>query len=251
MNPENLTIYAGTILGHPVRWESQCAVVPVLCGRKQLRAMDEQVKAMLKSDEYIFDDGEPSFYNKHWADLSCIKTVLQAEFNAASDKQIGNAQYRRAWSEDAIAPSNPDVLYVPEPAVFGCSLREQFEAGHSGFPGYELSMEAARKGLFPLSESQLGEVWNQNQFHGCLMARGPARLYLPFMNTLISSFCWPLWSEYKDVFVSFSGYNTRGLAFLAERLFTAMVLYRDKLWLGEIQTAPIVFYPNVSFQPAF
>lgn len=244
MEPKNLTIYAGTVLGRPVRWTSQCKIVPVLCGRKQLRAMDRQVEAMLGSNKYVFDDGEPSVYNKNWADLSCIETVLQKEFNSELNKQIGNAQYRRAWAEDAIEPSNPDVLYVPEPAVFGCSLKEQFKAGHAGFPGYELSMEAAHNGLFPLSEDELSQVWNQNQFHGCLMARGPARLYLPFMNTLISSFCWPLWSEYKDVFVSFSGYNARGLAFLAERLFTAMVLYRDKLGLGEIQTAPIVFYPD-------
>jgi len=59
---------------------------------------------------------------------------------------------------------------------------------------------------------------------------------------LLHDFCVPLWNRYEDQFKQQQGYNQRGIAFIAERLFTAMVFCRDFLSLGPIETAPIVFH---------
>lgn len=242
MQSSDLTVYAGCILHEPVRWTSAATVVPVFCGTKRWRAMPEQLTQRMGESKWEYDDGPKSVDNAYWADLSCIQTVLRLTQDQPEDALIGNAQYRRSWLEDAIQPSDSSVLYVPDPAHFGCSLRQQFEGGHLGLPGYEMTMEAASQGLFPLSADQIDLVWQQNTFHGCLMARGPRRLYAPFMTMLLDEFCAPLWQKYELNFRRQQGYNQRGIAFIAERLFTAMVLYRDVLNLGPIKSAPIVFH---------
>lgn len=238
----DLTIYAGCILNEPVRWSSEATVVPVLCGAQRWRAMPEQLTRRMDGAGWVYDNGPMSIDNAYWADLSCINTILRLTEDCPDATLIGNAQYRRSWQEDALAPSNVCTLYVPSPAEFNCSLEQQFRGGHGGLPGYEMTMEAASAGLFPLSADQLDKVWQQNIFHGCLMARGPKVLYHPFMNMLLHDFCVPLWNRYEDQFKQQQGYNQRGIAFIAERLFTAMVFYRDFLSLGPIETAPIVFH---------
>jgi hypothetical protein len=52
----------------------------------------------------------------------------------------------------------------------------------------------------------------------------------------------PIWENNKEVFLQIQGYDKRALAFIAERLITGMVLYRDQLFPGmKIATAPIGF----------
>jgi len=242
MQSSDLTIYAGCILHEPVRWSSAAKVVPVFCGAKRWRATPKQLVSDMPCPKWEYDDGPKSIDNAYWADLSCIETVLRLTQDFDGSRLIGNAQYRRSWQEEAIVPSSSSVLYVPHPAQFGCSLKQQFEGGHNGLPGYEMTMEVASRGLLPLSADQLDKVWRQNTFHGCLMARGPKYLYEPFMAMLLEGFCMPLWKDYEQQFRQQQGYNQRGIAFIAERLFTAMVLYRDALRLGPIESAPIVFH---------
>lgn len=240
MANSELTIYAGCFAEHFLKYQSQYKTIPVFCGTRQWRATKKQLVGNYDPNDYIFDDGFLSCENNYWADLSCIGTILEQDI--ADDALIGNAQYRRSWDEEAVAKSDSATLYVPEPAFFSYSLKEQFQRGHGDLAGYELSIEAAKSGLLPLSADELDSVWQQNQLHGCLMARGPKRLYFPFMDMLINQFCWSIWNINPDYFLSQSGYNQRGIAFIAERMFTAMVMYRGKLNLGAIQTAPIVFH---------
>jgi hypothetical protein len=52
----------------------------------------------------------------------------------------------------------------------------------------------------------------------------------------------PIWSRYKERVLSIDGYDKRALAFIAERLITGLVLYRDKFFPNmKIETAPIGF----------
>jgi hypothetical protein len=52
----------------------------------------------------------------------------------------------------------------------------------------------------------------------------------------------PIWHKHEKHFLSIEGYDKRALAFMAERIITGMVLYRDKLFPGmNIATAPIGF----------
>ena len=78
-------------------------------------------------------------------------------------------------------------------------------------------------------------------FIGCNMARGPQEHYRFFMTTLRKAL-FPIWENNKEVFLRIQGYDKRALAFIAERLITGMVLYRDQLFPGmKIATAPIGF----------
>ena len=52
----------------------------------------------------------------------------------------------------------------------------------------------------------------------------------------------PIWEENKESLLQIKGYDKRAIAFIAERLITGMVLYRDRLFPGmNIATAPIGF----------
>ena len=52
----------------------------------------------------------------------------------------------------------------------------------------------------------------------------------------------PIWEENKSAFLKIEGYDKRAIAFIAERLITGMVLYRDKLFPEmNIATTPIGF----------
>ena len=78
-------------------------------------------------------------------------------------------------------------------------------------------------------------------FIGCNMARGPRGAYRLFMATLFDAL-FPIWEANKKALLQIEGYDKRAIAFIAERLITGMVLYRDKLFPGmNIATAPIGF----------
>lgn len=232
MQETDLTIYAGCLASEPIRWKSKANVVQVLLGSQEW--------LVPTNSQYVTDTSNRS--NKHWADLCCIETLLHDLNENCNTGFVGNAQYRRSWHEDYLAPSADDTLYVPEPALFHCSLKQQFQDGHRGLRGYEMTMEAAQLGLLPLSAEEMDAVWQQNNFHGCLMARGLKLQYQKMMTMLIEEFCEPIWNRFSLELTSHSGYNQRGMAFIAERLMTAMILYRNKLNLGPIETAPIVFH---------
>mgnify|MGYP001099370538 FL=1 len=73
------------------------------------------------------------------------------------------------------------------------------------------------------------------------MARGPRSQYQKFMTTLFDALM-PIWEDNKESFLKIEGYDKRAIAFIAERLITGLVLYRDKLFPGmNIATAPISF----------
>jgi hypothetical protein len=133
------------------------------------------------------------------------------------------------------------VLYVPEPAVFTCTLEQQFYGGHSEFDAPAITRELADTGAWAFTREEIDKLWAQNLFIGCNMARGPKQHYKQFMTTLFVCLL-PIWEKHKEHFLSIEGYDKRALAFIAERLLTGLVLYRDKFFPGmTIETAPIGF----------
>ena len=75
------------------------------------------------------------------------------------------------------------------------------------------------------------------------MARGASTHYKQFMGALLAALE-PIWKKHKEQFLCIEGYDKRALAFIAERLITGMVLYREKLFPSmNIATAPIGFVP--------
>jgi hypothetical protein len=63
--------------------------------------------------------------------------------------------------------------------------------------------------------------------------------------TVLFDALFPIWDRHQDHFMTIDGYDTRAIAFIAERVMTAMVLHRERLFPGmKIETAPIRFIPD-------
>lgn len=237
MQPSDCAIYAVCIPGKTVRYSSRAPLIPIMGGACEL-AKEERKK--LRQDGYIFDDEGQTFLsplNSRFGELSCIQWIV----NNAEQLNIGNAQYRRNWVEPGDEWYDADTLYVPEFAQFSCSLEQQFYGGHSAFDAPSITRTLADTGQWLFSREEIDKLWKQNLFIGCNMARGPRSQYQKFMTTLFDALM-PIWGENKESFLKIEGYDKRAIAFIAERLITGMVLYRDRLFPGiNIATAPIGF----------
>ena len=238
MQPSDCTIYAVCIPGEQVRYEAQSCIVPIMGGAHAL--IDEEREA-LRLQGYVFDDENAflSRLNNRWGELSCVSWIM---LNAKQDN-IGNAQYRRNWLEPKDQWYDGNTLYFPEPALFNCTLEQQFYGGHFDFDAPAITRDIADSGEWIFSRKEIDCIWSQNSFIGCNMARGASTHYKQFMGALLAALE-PIWKKHKEQFLCIEGYDKRALAFIAERLITGMVLYREKLFPSmNIATAPIGFVP--------
>ena len=237
MQPSDCAIYAVCIPGKMVRYSSRAPLIPIMGGACKLAPEERED---LRHKGYVFDDEGQSFLsplNSRFGELSCIQWVI----NNAEQLNIGNAQYRRNWVEPSSKWYDENTLYVPEFATFSCSLEQQFYGGHSAFDAPLITKTLAASGKWLFSLEEIDKLWKQNLFIGCNMARGPREQYQKFMTTLFSALM-PIWEENKESLLQIKGYDKRAIAFIAERLITGMVLYRDRLFPGmNIATAPIGF----------
>jgi hypothetical protein len=178
--------------------------------------------------------------NKWWSELTGIHWLV----NNATEEFIGNAQYRRQWADEGLSPSSPSVLYIPEPEHFGFSIAKQYREGHAGMDGIEQALLIADRGQMPITKEELELAFNQNIFFGHIMARGAHVNYCEVMQTLLDCM-WPIWGNCQEKIKQIEGYNCRYISFLAERIMTALILHREKVWPGlSIETAPINFFPQ-------
>ena len=237
MQPSDCAIYAVCIPGKTVRYSSRAPLIPLMGGACELSQGERED---LRQKGYVFDNEGQSFLsplNPRFGELSCIQWIV----NNAQQANIGNAQYRRNWVEPDSEWYDERTLYVPEFATFSCSLEQQFYGGHSAFDAPLITRALADTGKWLFSREQIDNIWAQNMFIGCNMARGPREQYQKFMTTLFSALM-PIWEENKSAFLKIEGYDKRAIAFIAERLITGMVLYRDKLFPEmNIATTPIGF----------
>lgn len=237
MQPSDCAIYAVCIPGKEVRYSSLAQLIPIMGGACKLSLKERED---LRQKGYVFDDEGQSFLsplNPQLGELSCIQWIV----NNAEQMNIGNAQYRRNWVEPCTEWYDDNTLYVPEFATFDCSLEQQFYGGHSAFDAPLMTRALADTGQWLFSREETDKLWKQNLFIGCNMARGPREQYQKFMTTLFSALM-PIWEKNKESLLRIKGYDKRAIAFIAERLITGMVLYRDRLFPEmNIATAPIGF----------
>lgn len=199
---------------------------------------ETQKKELVEQGNYLDDDcaDSISFLNPWWGELTAIHWLLHQELHGV----IGNAHYRRFWPDQYLSLVQEDVLYLSPPYLFPFSMAQQFSGGH-GFPGIEMTMEAASRGGFPFSEAEMLSVWSSNRFQGGPMAIGSCHLYRRLMNILFDCL-WPIWEIYEDDIKALDGYDRRAIAFLSERLLSGIILMKDK-FLPEVvlQSIPLHF----------
>ena len=236
MEAKDYHIYTMCHGAHEPRYSSNALLHKM---KLNAHSLPEHECLQLASDGWVLDNKgiNISSLNKWWAELTGIYWMV----NNASDEFIGNAQYRRKWQDNALSPSLPSVLYIPDALPLPFSVRSQYQQGHVGMDGLEQALKAADRRQLPLTREELESAFEQNIFYGHIMARGSQVNYCFFMQTLLDCM-WPIWEQVQEQVRTIEGYNARYMAFLSERIMTALVLHRDKIWPGlQIQTAPIQF----------
>lgn len=206
----------------PLRYSSSFPLKTIIANAGVLSF---ESKEQLKEQGCLFDDdgaNHISHLNPWWGELTAVHWLLQQPLKGV----IGNAQYRRFWSDDSLSTIVPGTLYLCEPCLFSCSLSDQFRGGH-GFPGVEMTMEMAAKGCLPFTEEEMAQVWAANCFQGGPMAIGEWKLYRRLMTVLFDCL-WPLWQAYEHDLRALQGYDQRAIAFLSERLLSGIILMKDK-----------------------
>ena len=229
-------LYCCSLHERPPRYEVRHgSLIKVLAGAS---AFDQNVKQQYKDNGWLMDDdGEHiSPLNSIFGDL----TVLYWMWKNLDDPFLGICQYRRPWIEDDVAKSEDGVLYVPEPALFG-NMRHQYESSHGQFPAYQISIDLANRKRIPLTVDMLQHSWNQGVFHGCNMARGPKWLFDLYCELVFETMM-PFYEENKNLCESLNGYQRRSIAFTAERMITALLIYRNHFFgEGKVKDARIGF----------
>lgn len=222
MQRDELTLYGVRMADKPMRYQSSFELKEVVANAA---ALGEEERARLTAEGCLFDDdcpGSISPLNPWWGELTAVHYLLQT--NQAP--LMGNAQYRRFWSEEGLRQASSDGLYLCEPCQFGCSLADQFRGGHR-FDGVAMTMFAARAGRLPFTTEELAAVWRQNVFQGGPMAVGEFKHYKQLMGVLFDCL-WPVWEGFKDEIIALYGYDQRAIAFLSERFLSGIVLFREK-----------------------
>ena len=213
-------LYCCCVPEKPPRFSCAVPMTSVMAGSAQLAP--ELRQRYLEEGFAMDDEGDNiSSLNAYFGDL----TTLYWAWKNTSDEYVGVCQYRRPWNDEDIAASEANVLYTPGHAVFG-SVEQQYMDCHSVFPAPALTRDLARRKAIPLSHEMIDHAWRQNKFYGCNMARGSRSLFDKYCE-LVFATVMPLWEENKDLCLSLTGYQSRSIAFAAERLITAIILNAD------------------------
>jgi hypothetical protein len=223
----------------PLRYHSELPLVEVIANAT---ALGSGQRTALQQQGAMFDDdciASMSELNPWWGELTAVHWLLQQDL----PEVVGNAQYRRSWSDQSLLTVEPDGLYLCHPCFFHCPLAEQFAGSHA-FPGIEMTMELARQGKLPFTADEMSIVWQQNRFQGGPMAVGASKHYRKLMGVLFDCL-WPIWDSYEGQLRQLSGYDQRAMAFLSERILSGIVLFPEK-FLGNI---PLRFIPLRYHEP--
>lgn len=237
MQNKNPSLYCCCLHEQPPRYEvKQGRLINVLASAS---SFDEGVKQQYKQQGWMLDDSGENIspLNSIFGDL----TVLYWMWKNAKDDFLGICQYRRPWVEEDIVNAEDGVLYVPEPAFFG-NIKSQYESSHGCFPAYKVSIDLANRKRIPLTVDMLEYTWNQGFFHGCNMARGPKWLFDRY-SELVFETVMPFYEENLNLCESLQGYQRRSIAFVAERMITALLVYRNHFFgEGKVKDARIGFF---------
>jgi hypothetical protein len=200
--------------------------------------MDVGLRSHYEYYDFAMDDNGKniSCLNPYLGDLTALYWIWQN----TTDEHIGICQYRRPWIEEYIHSSEEDILYVPGFAVFS-SVEQQYMECHSAFAAPSITREFAKQGKIPLSFEMVDNAWRQQKFYGCNMARGPRNLFDKYCSLVFETIM-PIWEEHKEFCMSLEGYQQRSIAFMAERLITAIILNSEYFFgPGKVKEAPIGF----------
>ena len=233
ISPSEWHLYAARLPSQRITYSSAATVVPAIVGATRLPPDEREP---LRAEGCVFDDEGKniSSLNPFFCELTSVYWML----NNAKHDYVGNAHYRRKWSDASLARSAEGVLYVADEIRFTRSLRDQFMEGHGCFDAPSITIGLAERGKLPFTPSEMARVWDQPVFYGYQMARGPWKEYEAFMSLALDCL-WPIWDEHAEAIKALDPYNRRMIGFIGERMMTGLVLCRQRFFGFPIATSEV------------
>ena len=233
MLPSDWHIYAAKLPHLAITYSSAATIVPTVVGAL---GMDPDHREVLRSQGCVFDDeGDSiSLTNPYFCELTSVYWLLHNQHHA----YVGNAHYRRKWSEEGIANSDSGVLYVPTELYLHQTVAEQFMSCHPTFNAPAITIGLADEGLMPFTGNEMRAIWNCRHLHCFQMARGPWQQYKDFMDCAFDCL-WPIWDRHEHELKALDPQNRRMMGFIGERMITGLILCRDRLFNFPILTSDV------------
>jgi hypothetical protein len=233
INPKNWNIYAARLPSQAITYSSIATIIPTVVGATGLL---QDKRESLRAEGCVFDDEGKniSLLNPFFCELTSIYWML----NNVTHDYVGNAHYRRKWSDKGLSDSCENALYIASEQRFPLSLRDQFLAAHPCFDAPSITIDLAERGKLPFTPTEMSGIWDQSVFHGYQMARGPLREYKAFMSLALECL-WPIWDEHAETIKALDPYNRRMIGFIGERMMTGLFLCRNRFFDFPIATSEV------------
>lgn len=233
MRPSDWHIYCAKLPHQTITYSSVATIVPTVVGAL---GMEESKRESLRAEGCVFDDegNSISSYNPWFCELTSVHWLL----NNQRHDYVGNAHYRRKWSDAGIENSTRGPLYVPTALQLPVTMRQQFRESHPHFDAPSLTISLAEQGHLPFTPAEMTAIWEQRHLHCFQMARGPWPEYRQFMRLLFDCL-WPIWDEYHNYLEATRAVNLRMMGFVGERMMTGLILCRDRFFDFPIVTSDV------------
>lgn len=202
--------------------------------------LDSKVKAKLTDEGYVLDDTGKniSYLNYAFGDLTASYWI----WKNAQEEFVGTCQYRRFWVDKEIVnlslkdntiyfpPGKPQYHFAP------LSTIEQYIGSHGRY-GIDIIADLCSNPNYILKQETFNQLNHIDYIHGCNMFFAQNKMY--------SRVCDVLFEILFDVFRvsveeigSLDSYQRRLVAFLSERVLTALVL-DAKHYFGDVELVPV------------
>jgi len=210
----------------------------LMCGAHGLR---QDYKEDLSRRGFVFDDtgDNISTLNKYLGDLTGLYWV----WKNTDETVVGTNQYRRMWDTDQVRQMqyDPDTLYVLQRIDFDETAYDQYVKHHGQF-GMDLLFDAQRQGRIDLPNI---ESLKSVRYLHCNNMFYANRKVFDHVCARLFPIVFDLFDKIKYIVHTAPANQTRTVAFLAERILTAMFIDPDYYFPGtHIQEVAWSFDPR-------
>ncbi len=204
----------------------------LMCGAHKLESYE---RVYLEKKGFVFDDVGYNISNLNWTfgDLTGIYYI----WKNTNHEFVGHNQYRRFWNEYTVYELDDNTLYYPAPTEFnGMSCAQQYVACHGEY-GLDVLRHINTKYF---KQTHIDTLYKIDYINSCNMFFGHKVIY--------DKFCEVLFDIMFDVYAvagtnlkEISGYQSRMIAFLAERVMTSLI-HNHRYFFGNTQMIPVAKY---------
>lgn len=229
----NLTLYCNCFI-NCYNLHTQFNQKNLICGSSLLPL---EIKQKLTEYNYLLDDtgDNISHLNPVVGDLTGLYWI----WKNTNDEYVGTNQYRRFWNDDVTNSLllEENTIYISKPIEFAPkSLSQQLVESHGIF-GMHVLTRAAHLGKIPLNEEMVNSLYHLTGLSPCNMFFGHRDIF--------NKLCEVLFSIILEIYegskyaLNDTGYQSRSLAFLSERILNVIYFYSTYFFGEKVKIKPV------------